>query len=172
MRTEMSAWAPAVLADVREHFKDGNTCIKDEPRSGRPRTASTECNKERVDDLIRRDRRVIVNYIAAKRAVEHSAVQEMIQSLGCRKVCVRWFPRLLTENHRFQRRTIWVGNSSTFSVQPGLTSSGYRIFGSVKEQMRGQWYEALEDPQQAVRQCLWATRTDFYRKGIFKLAEK
>jgi histone-lysine N-methyltransferase SETMAR len=29
-----------------KHFKDGNTSIKDEPRSGRPRTASTERNKE------------------------------------------------------------------------------------------------------------------------------
>jgi len=25
-----------------KHFKDGNTSIQDEPRSGRPRTASTE----------------------------------------------------------------------------------------------------------------------------------
>ena len=32
-----------------KHFKDGNTSIQDQPRSGRPRTASTERNKERVD---------------------------------------------------------------------------------------------------------------------------
>ncbi|KAJ4438508.1 hypothetical protein ANN_14453 [Periplaneta americana] len=31
-----------------KHFEDGNTSIQDEPRSGRPRTASTERNKERV----------------------------------------------------------------------------------------------------------------------------
>ena len=30
-----------------KHFKDGNTSIQDQPRSGCPRTASTECNKER-----------------------------------------------------------------------------------------------------------------------------
>ena len=29
-----------------KHFKDGNTSIQDVPRSGRPRTASTEHNKE------------------------------------------------------------------------------------------------------------------------------
>jgi histone-lysine N-methyltransferase SETMAR len=34
-----------------KHFKDGNSSIEDEPRSGRPRTASTERNKERVDEL-------------------------------------------------------------------------------------------------------------------------
>ncbi|PSN47857.1 hypothetical protein C0J52_01249 [Blattella germanica] len=52
-----------------KHFKDGNTSIKDEPRSGRPRTVSTDRNKERVDVLIREDRRITVG---------HSAMQEMI----------------------------------------------------------------------------------------------
>ena len=47
-----------------KHFKDGDTNIKDEPRSGRPRTASTDRNKERVDALIREDRRITVNEIA------------------------------------------------------------------------------------------------------------
>ena len=89
-----------------KHFKDGNTSIKDEPRSGRPRTASTDRNKERVDALIREDRRITVNEIATKLAVGHSAVQEMIHSLGYRKVCARWVPRLLTEDHKLQRRTI------------------------------------------------------------------
>jgi hypothetical protein len=35
-----------------KHFTDGNTSIEDDPRSGHPRTASTECNKERVDEII------------------------------------------------------------------------------------------------------------------------
>ena len=41
-----------------KHFKDGNASIQDQPRSGRPRTASTERNKERVDEIIQDDRRV------------------------------------------------------------------------------------------------------------------
>jgi len=47
-----------------KHFKDGNTSIQDQPRSGRPRTASTERNKERVDELIQDDRCVTVDTIA------------------------------------------------------------------------------------------------------------
>jgi len=35
-----------------KHLKDGNTSIQDESRSGRPRTASTERNMERVDEII------------------------------------------------------------------------------------------------------------------------
>ena len=46
------------------HFKDGNMSIQDEPQSGRPRRASTERNKERVDEIIQDDRRVTVDTIA------------------------------------------------------------------------------------------------------------
>ena len=44
-----------------KHFKDGNTSIQDQPRSSRPRTASTERNKERVDEIIQDDRLVTVD---------------------------------------------------------------------------------------------------------------
>jgi transposase len=47
-----------------KHFKDGNTSIEDETRSGRPQIVSTECNKERVDQIIQDDRHVIVDTIA------------------------------------------------------------------------------------------------------------
>jgi len=74
-----------------KHFKDGNTSIQDEPRSGRPRTASTECSKERVDEIIQDDRRVTVDTIARTLGIEHNAVQEMIESLGYRKVCAHGY---------------------------------------------------------------------------------
>jgi len=85
-----------------EHFKDGNTSIQDQPRSGRPRTVSTEPDKKRLDEIIKEDRCVTLDAIATKLAIRHNAVQEMIGSLGYRKICVRWVPRLLTEDHKVQ----------------------------------------------------------------------
>ena len=38
--------------------------------------------------------------------------------------------------------------------------------------MRGQRYDTLEDMEQAVCRCLQADGTEFYRKRIFKLAER
>ncbi|KAJ4439484.1 hypothetical protein ANN_07608 [Periplaneta americana] len=38
---------------------------------------------------------------------------------------------------------------------PDLAPSDYHLFSSVKEQLRGQRYETLEDIQKAVRQCLF-----------------
>jgi len=68
-----------------KHFKEGNTSIQDKPRSGRPRTASTEPNKKRVGEIIKEDRRVTLDAIATKLGTGHSAVQEMTGSLDYRK---------------------------------------------------------------------------------------
>lgn len=65
-----------------KYFKDGNTSTQNQPYSDRPRTASTEHNKERGDAIIRDDSRVTVSKIAAKLGIEHNAVQEMIVSFG------------------------------------------------------------------------------------------
>ncbi|KAJ4427641.1 hypothetical protein ANN_25289 [Periplaneta americana] len=54
---------------------------------------------------------------------------------------------------------------------PDLATSDYHLFGSVKEQLRGQRYETLEDMRKTERQCLREDETDFYSKGIFKLTE-
>jgi len=89
-----------------KHFKDGNMSIQDQPRSGQPRTASTERNKERVDKIIQDDRHVTVDTTARTLGIGHYAVQEMIESLGYRKVCARCVPRLLTEDHKGQQKTI------------------------------------------------------------------
>jgi len=68
-----------------KHFKDGNTNTQDKSRSGRPRTASTEPNKKRVDEIIKEDRRVTLDTTAVKLGIGHNAVQEMIGSLDYQK---------------------------------------------------------------------------------------
>ena len=68
-----------------KHFKEGNTSIQDNPRSGRPRTASTEPNKKRVGEIIKEDRRVTLDAITTKLGIGHNTVQEMIGSLDYRK---------------------------------------------------------------------------------------
>ena len=63
------------------HFKDGNTNIQNQPRSGRPRTASTEPNKKRFDEIIKENRPVTLDAVATQLGIGHNAVQEMIGSL-------------------------------------------------------------------------------------------
>ena len=63
-----------------KHFKDGNTSIQDQPRSGRSRTDSTERNKERVDEIIQDDRRVTVDTIARTLGLGHN-IAVVLQTL-------------------------------------------------------------------------------------------
>jgi hypothetical protein len=58
------------------------------------RTDATERNKQKVDELIRQDRRITVRETAAQLGMGHIAVQEMMEILGYRKFCSRWVPRL------------------------------------------------------------------------------
>jgi transposase len=67
------------------HFKDGNTDIADQSRCGRPRTAATERNKQKVNELIRQDGRITVREITEQLGVWHHAVQMMMEILGYRK---------------------------------------------------------------------------------------
>ncbi|PNF23926.1 hypothetical protein B7P43_G12407 [Cryptotermes secundus] len=97
---EVTKKSKNVVCQWVKHFKDGNTSIKDEPRHVWPRRASTECNEERVDEIIEDDRCVTVGTIALNLGIGHSAVQEMIESLGYTKVCARWVPWLLTKDHK------------------------------------------------------------------------
>ena len=50
--------------------------------------------------FIKEDRRVTLDAVATKLGIGHNAVQEMTGSLGYRKICARWVPRLLTEDHK------------------------------------------------------------------------
>ena len=54
----------------------------------------------------REDRRVTVDAIATKLGKGHNVVQEMNGSSGYRKICAHWVPRLLTEDHKVQRKAI------------------------------------------------------------------
>jgi hypothetical protein len=47
-----------------------------------------------------------VTEIAAQLGVGHNAVQEMMETLGYQKVCSRWVPRFLTEEHKTVRRDV------------------------------------------------------------------
>ncbi|PNF20372.1 hypothetical protein B7P43_G12427 [Cryptotermes secundus] len=140
----------------------GNTSIEDEPRNGHSQTASTECNKERMDEIIQDDRRVTVDTIAQKLGIGHSAVQEMIESLGYRKVCARWVPLLLAEDHKEIAKMGWEVLPHR-SYSPDLAPSSYHLSGFVKDRLRGR-FETREAIQKAVRQCLRKAGTEFYRR--------
>ena len=84
-------------------FKGGRSEIIDKPRSGRPSSAVTEANKQKVDELIRSNRRITTRDIIEVIDVGHGVVNNIICDLGYSKVCARWVPRQLTDELKHSR---------------------------------------------------------------------
>lgn len=87
-----------------EQFKNGRDSVTDEHRPGRPVEVSTPSLENRIDDIIRADRRVTVEMIVEKVHVSVGTVHNIIKNkLKYRKTCARWVPKELTRLHKETR---------------------------------------------------------------------
>ncbi|GFU89680.1 histone-lysine N-methyltransferase SETMAR [Trichonephila clavipes] len=82
-------------------FKDGRTNIHDEERSGRPSVITDE-QIQKVDCKVKENRRFTISSLAEKfpagsRRVLYEIVSER---LNYRKLCSRWVPKMLTDEHK------------------------------------------------------------------------
>lgn len=85
-------------------FKDGRERVENEPHSRRPKTSTTEQIADRVNALIQNDRRITVRDIASTLNISVGGVDcIIIDQLQYRKVCARWIPRMLTDQHKQTR---------------------------------------------------------------------
>jgi len=80
-------------------FSSGDSDVKDKPSSGRPCTAVTPRNEERLDQLIRANRRITTRELCTELNISFNALQTMVASLEYRNVSARWVPRMLTQVH-------------------------------------------------------------------------
>jgi transposase len=151
-------------------FKDGNTDIVYQPRCGRPRTAAAERNKQKVDELIRQDRRIRVREIAAQLGVGHHALQEMMEILGYRLESL--FPLGSPFDYWYRGTQNGWELPSHPHYNPDMTPSDYHLFGPLKDHLRGHHYETDGAVQEAVRSWLRGAGRDFYRRGMFKILQR
>ncbi|GFO24543.1 histone-lysine N-methyltransferase SETMAR-like protein [Plakobranchus ocellatus] len=73
------------------------TILRDRKRSGRPLSASVMAHREKVDCMIRANRRVKQKEIANAVGISKERVRHIVTTvLGYLKVSARWVPRQLT----------------------------------------------------------------------------
>jgi [histone H3]-lysine36 N-dimethyltransferase SETMAR len=102
-------YGPTVMSEgkVRQwcrDFKTGRTNVHDEERSGRPSMQTDEI-VSLVDQKLRCDRRLTISALADEfphlgRTTVYTIVTE---KLGYHKLCARWVPKMLTDQHKEQR---------------------------------------------------------------------
>ncbi|XP_033229673.1 protein GVQW3-like [Belonocnema kinseyi] len=82
-------------------FSVGRTKVVDEQRSGRPTTARTDANVERVQKLLDIDRRLGIRQIADTLDISTFAVHGIItQDLAMRMVCAKLVQKVLTQEQK------------------------------------------------------------------------
>jgi histone-lysine N-methyltransferase SETMAR len=75
----------------------GRTSLQDEPRSGRPREATSEENIARARELVDADHRIKAHQIAHELGIAKTQVLTILHNhLGLSKLSARWVPRILT----------------------------------------------------------------------------
>ncbi|UYV65430.1 hypothetical protein LAZ67_3004353 [Cordylochernes scorpioides] len=87
----------------------GRQNVHDDERSGRPVSATDNAAVAAVRNVVEADRRVTIDKIMIRLPsgieIERSSIGSIMSDvLNFRKVCARWVPRLLSENHKPQRK--------------------------------------------------------------------
>lgn len=98
--------APSVSTVRRwyNEFKRGKTNFKDDPKSGRPSTAVTEENCEKVRQIVEDDPHVTYAQIKHLLGIGSTAVTKILkEKLGLKKVCSRWVPHSLSDEQKSAR---------------------------------------------------------------------
>lgn len=98
-----------------EKFSQGRSKVVDEVRSGRPVAIATDASVQRVEEMIRGDRRVTIDSVAAVIGCSHgSAYSIMHDRLKFKKVL-----RVSTEttDGRTQNKPIWPVLAASLSLR-------------------------------------------------------
>lgn len=85
-------------------FKCGRKNVEDEPRPGRPISATDEFTCSKVQEFVMQDRRVTINQIAEEMGISRGSVGFILhEKLRLSKLSSRWVPRLLTLAQKEER---------------------------------------------------------------------
>ncbi|UYV77127.1 RPL19 [Cordylochernes scorpioides] len=92
----------------RSWFLEGRQNMHNDERSGRPVTATDNAAVAAIRNVVEADRRVTIDEIMIRLPpgieIGRSSIGTIMSDvLNFRKVCARWVPRLLSENHKQQR---------------------------------------------------------------------
>ncbi|GFV14566.1 HTH_48 domain-containing protein [Trichonephila clavipes] len=94
-------------------FRAGRESVGDDQRPGQANTVITSDLIDKVDDLVRSDRRVTLRILVMKVDVSYGTVWTIVHDrLRFRKVCAAWVPKQLT---RPEKGTVY-GTSTATSV--------------------------------------------------------
>ena len=95
-RTQVFLW--------HKRFLEGRESVEDDPRPGRPVTASTDENVKKIEQIVRIDRRLSIRMIAEMTNCRKETVRQILgENLNMSKVCAKLVPKNLTADQKLKR---------------------------------------------------------------------
>ena len=107
--TVITSEAPSyrTVADWMQKFRDGREELHDEPRSGRPVSATDAAHVQLVRAKVEEDHHIAVFAISEEVGISTERVRHILHhELNMRKICARWIPHRLTPEQKANRVTI------------------------------------------------------------------
>ena len=86
------------------YFKEGRSSVKDEARSGRPVSATSENDLATVQSIVQQDSRYTMEEISDLSGLSSSYVFNILkEKIKLQKICARWLSHLLTPEQKKER---------------------------------------------------------------------
>ena len=165
-----TAYSYSNVALWSSRFREGRASVKDDPRSGRPLTATTKENIKRVEELVEEDRRISIRAIEAITSLNIFAIHGILHDhLDMRKRKSRWVPHELKPENKKKRLDF--ANSMLNEFQSGRLRLDHIITGDEcwfyhrkikKGQSNSSWRRSDEEPGTVVRRDRFEAKTVFY----------
>ncbi|UYV77251.1 hypothetical protein LAZ67_15000235 [Cordylochernes scorpioides] len=132
-------------------FKEGREEVADEPRSGRPTTARTDENVDRVLEVLRTGRRLSIQQIADTLHMSTFVVHGIVtEDLQMRKVCAKLVPKVLMQDQKELRVLRCQELLDLIQNEPGFLNSV--VTGDES------WMFEY-DPESKRQSCAWHTKS-------------
>ena len=112
-------------------FSEGRESVKDD-RPGRPCTAVTDDNTEKVRDVIQKDQRLGVRAAAEEVNVDREGVRQILrEELNMRKVCAKMVPKLLSDEQKECRKELCLDLLQHNENEPDLLNSIITVYSRI-----------------------------------------
>lgn len=150
-------------------FREGRVSVNDDPRPGRPLTATTKANIKRIEELVEEDRRISLRALEALTYLNLFTIHGILHDhLDMRKRKSRWVPHMLTPEHKLKRLDF--AKHMLNEIQSGRLRLDLIITGDEcwfyhrkikKAQSNSSWRRSDEEPDTVVRRDRFEAKTLF-----------
>nr|CAH7723473.1 unnamed protein product [Callosobruchus chinensis] len=104
-----------------KRFSEGREEVEDDERTGRPVTSRIEENIKKVNEIVRKDRRLSLRMISDLSNIDRETVRKILhEDLKMTKVCAKMVPKNLTLEQKENRKNICIDIMQQLEADPGL----------------------------------------------------